>query len=42
MWLGFLVVLVIPSPKFHCQEVGEFVEVSVNWTVFPVAGDPGL
>jgi hypothetical protein len=29
-WLGFLVVEVVPSPKFHCQEVGDPVEVSVN------------
>jgi hypothetical protein len=30
MWLGFLALLVIPSPKCHNQEVGEFVDVSVN------------
>jgi len=37
-----LVVFVIPSPKCHCQEVGEFVDVSVNWIAFPAVGDPGL
>jgi hypothetical protein len=30
VWLGFLVELVVPSPKCHCHEVGLFVEVSVN------------
>ena len=42
MWLGFLVPLVIPSPKCHSHEVGEFVDVSVNWMACPVAGDAGL
>jgi hypothetical protein len=32
VWLGFWTVLVDPSPKLHCQEVGEPVEVSVNCT----------
>jgi hypothetical protein len=36
------VVLVVPSPKCHCQEVGELLDVSVNWTVFPACGDAGL
>jgi hypothetical protein len=35
-------VLVAPSPKFHCQDVGEPVEVSVNCTACPAAGDAGL
>jgi hypothetical protein len=42
VWLGFLAVLVIPSPKCHCQEIGEFVDVSVNWIGCPVIGDAGL
>jgi hypothetical protein len=32
VWLGFWIVLVALSPKFHCQEVGLPVEVSVNCT----------
>jgi hypothetical protein len=35
-------VLVVPSPKFHCQEVGDPVEVSVNCTAWPAVGDAGL
>jgi hypothetical protein len=35
-------VLVVPSPKLHCQEVGPPVDVSVNWTDWPVAGEAGL
>jgi hypothetical protein len=31
-----------PSPKFHCQEVGEPVEVSVNCTAWPAAGEAGV
>jgi hypothetical protein len=31
-WLGFWEVLVPPSPKFHCHEVGLPVDVSVNAT----------
>lgn len=42
VWLGFWAVLVAPSPKFHCQEVGEPVDVSVNCTAWPVAGEAGL
>jgi hypothetical protein len=34
--------LVAPSPKFHRHEVGEPVEVSVNCTACPAAGDAGL
>jgi hypothetical protein len=30
VWLGFWVVLVPESPKFHCQEVGDPVDVSAN------------
>jgi len=33
VWLGFCSVDVPPSPKFHCQEVGFEVEVSVNFIV---------
>jgi hypothetical protein len=42
VWLGFLVVLVVPSPKCHCQDVGPVVEVSVNCTACPAVGDAGL
>jgi hypothetical protein len=42
VWFGFSVALVVPSPKCHCQEVGEFVDVSVNCTAFPTAGGIGL
>jgi len=42
VWLGFWDVLVPPSPKLHCQEVGLPVDVSVNWTDWPVAGEAGL
>jgi hypothetical protein len=35
-------VLVDPSPKLQSQDVGEPVEVSVNWTAPPVAGEVGL
>jgi len=41
-WLGFWEVLVPPSPKFHCQEVGLPVDVSANATDCPAAGDVGL
>ena len=34
--------LVVPSPKCHCQDVGELFDVSVNWIAFPVCGDTGL
>ena len=30
VWVGFWEVLPDPSPKFHCQEVGDPEEVSVN------------
>jgi hypothetical protein len=35
-------VLVDPSPKFHCHEVGDPVDVSVNCTVWPATGEVGL
>ena len=41
-WLGFWDVEVAPSPKAHCQIDGLPVDVSVNWTVWPVAGEAGL
>ncbi|MGA2362179.1 MAG: hypothetical protein ABSG73_06925 [Candidatus Aminicenantales bacterium] len=41
-WLGFWAVEVVPSPKFHSQDVGDPVDVSVNWTVCPAFGDAGL
>jgi len=31
-----------PSPKFHCQDVGPPVDVSVNCTAWPAAGEAGL
>jgi hypothetical protein len=31
-----------PSPKLHDHEVGVPVDVSVNWTDCPAAGDVGL
>ena len=34
--------LVPPSPKFHCHEVGLPVDVSVNCTDWPAAGEVGL
>ena len=34
--------LVEPSLKSHCQEVGPPVDVSVNCTDRPVAGEAGL
>jgi len=40
-WLGFLAALADPSLKFHCQEVGEPVEVSVNCTAWPATGEAG-
>ncbi|MCG7851115.1 MAG: hypothetical protein MIO92_01190 [Methanosarcinaceae archaeon] len=42
VWLGFCEVLVPPSPKFHCHEVGPPVEVSVNATACPGVGKAGL
>jgi len=35
-------VLDAPSPKSHCHDVGLPVEVSVNCTACPGAGDDGL
>ena len=42
VWLGFWTVLVAPSPKFHCQEAGDPVEVSVNCTACPATGELGV
>ena len=42
VWLGFWAVLVDPSLKFHDHEVGVPVDVSVNCTDWPAAGDAGL
>jgi hypothetical protein len=42
VWLGFWAVLVVPSPKFHDQEVGLAVDMSVNWTACPAVGVAGL
>ena len=41
VWLGFWEDEVPPSPKFHCQEVGLPVDVSVNCTACPTTGDAG-
>ena len=40
-WLGFWDMLVPPSPKFHCQEVGVPADVSVNCTAWPAEGRAG-
>ena len=42
VWLGFCAVLVVPSLKLHDHEVGVPVEVSVNCTACPAAGEAGL
>jgi len=42
VWLGFWDVLVAPSLKFHCQELGPPVDVFVNWTACPAVGVAGL
>ena len=41
-WLGFWAELVDPSLKFHCHEVGDPVDVSVNCTACPPAGEEGV
>jgi hypothetical protein len=41
-WTGCWATLVAPSPKFHCQIDGVPIEVSVNCTDWPAAGDAGL
>src|SRR5437868_6659779 len=41
VWDGFCAVEVEPSPKFHDQAVGVFVEVSVNVTLSGAAPDVG-
>jgi hypothetical protein len=35
-------VLVTPSPKFHSHEIGLPVDVSVNCTACPAAGEEGI
>jgi hypothetical protein len=42
VWLGFCDVEVPPSPKFHSHDVGDPVEVSVNWMAWPAVGVAGL
>jgi hypothetical protein len=42
VWLGFWTELEALSPKFHCQEVGLPVEVSMNCTACLIAGEEGL
>lgn len=42
VWVGLLTVEVPPSPKTQDQDVGVFVDVSVNWTDCPGAGFDGL
>ena len=42
IWLGFWVVLVPESPKFHRQEAGLPFDVSVNRIVCPATGEAGL
>jgi hypothetical protein len=42
VWLGFWTVLVPPSPKLHCQDVGVPVEESVKATAWLGAGEDGL
>jgi hypothetical protein len=37
-----LEVLVAPSPKSQCQEVGAPEEVSANWVSCPAFGEEGL
>src|SRR5258706_8077336 len=39
---GFCAVDVAPSPKLHCQDVGEPVERSVKVTLARTAGDAGV
>ena len=42
VWLGFRIVLVVPSLKFHCQDVGLPIDVSVNCIAWPATGEAGL
>jgi hypothetical protein len=42
VWLGFWTVLVDPSLKFHCHDVGFPTDASANCTDWPVAGEAGL
>jgi hypothetical protein len=41
-WTGFCSMLVDPSPKSHCPDMGLPVEVSMNCTVCPSVGSRGL
>jgi hypothetical protein len=41
-WVGFLDVLVPPSPKVQAQAVGVLVEVSLKVTVCPITGEAGV
>jgi len=41
-WVGLCAVELYPSPKSHDHDVGEPVDVSVNWTVWPAEGDAGV
>jgi hypothetical protein len=40
--VGFRLALVAPSPKLQLHDVGPPVVVSVNWTDWLTAGEPGL
>jgi len=42
VWLGFWMELVPPSPKFHDQDVGLPVDLSVNVMVCAVTGASGV
>jgi len=42
VWSGDWANEEVPSPKSHCQESGDPVEVSVNCTARPETGDAGL
>lgn len=41
VYVGLWTALVDPSPNFHCQEVGEPMDVSVNFTAWPAVGEDG-
>jgi Flp pilus assembly protein TadG len=42
LWLGFWELEVPPSLKFQDQAVGVPIDVSVNWTACPAAGEAGV